>query len=221
MGNVNIHGIVGFGFPGKEGEIGYTGKCTTFSEIKYKDEYEIRNGIQEVGENSTYRYEFVLDKSKYIETIDQHLYEDDQILVSGDGDTTLYSIVKDGTTFLVDDRQPINTINNTLLPEYQFNIYHALIEDVSSGTYQIKLYHSFTSDYYKKFNIYYSLCDDNNIEEKPYTNLKNFDDAITESTMTGITLTAGHKKNIHVFAYYRINMYKYRKIYITSILVST
>ena len=108
MGNVNIHGIVGFGFPGKEGEIGYTGKCTTFSEIKYKNEYEIINGIQEVGENSVYRYEFVLDKSKYIETIDQHLYEDDQILVSGEGDTTLYSIVKDGTTFLVDDRQPIN-----------------------------------------------------------------------------------------------------------------
>lgn len=221
MGNVNIHGIVGFGFPGKEGEIGYTGKCTTFSEIKYKDEYEIRNGIQEVGENGTYRYEFVLDKSKYIEIIDQHLYEDDQILVSGDGDTTLYSIVKDGTTFLVDDRQPINTINNTLLPEYQFNIYHALIEDVSSGTYEIKLYHSFTSDYYKKFNIYYSLCDDNNIEVKPHTDLKMFDVAITESTMTGITLTAGQKKNIHVFAYYRINMYKYRKIYITSILVST
>ncbi len=221
MGNVNIHGIVGFGFPGKEGEIGYTGKCTTFSEIKYKDEYEIRNGIQEVGENGTYRYEFVLDKSKYIEIIDQHLYEDDQILVSGDGDTTLYSIVKDGTTFLVDDRQPINTINNTLLPEYQFNIYHALIEDVSLGTYEIKLYHSFTSDYYKKFNIYYSLCDDNNIEVKPHTDLKMFDVAITESTMTGITLTAGQKKNIHVFAYYRINMYKYRKIYITSILVST
>lgn len=220
MGNVNIHGIVGFGFPGKEGEIGYTGKCTTFSEIKYKDEYEIRNGIQEVGENSTYRYEFVLDKSKYIEIIDQHLYEDDQILVSGDGDTTLYSIVKDGTTFLVDDRQPINTINNTLLPEYQFNIYHALI-DVSLGTYEIKLYHSFTSDYYKKFNIYYSLCDDNNIEVKPHTDLKMFDVAITESTMTGIKLTAGQKKNIHVFAYYRINMYKYRKIYITSILVST
>lgn len=221
MGNVNIHGIVGFGFPGKEGEIGYTGKCTTFSEIKYKDEYEIRNGIQEVGENNVYRYEFVLDKSKYIETFDQHLYEDDQILVSGDGDTTLYSIVKDGTTFLVDDRQPINTINNTLLPEYQFNIYHALIEDVSSGTYGIKLYHSFTSDYYKKFNIYYSLCDDDNIEEKPHTDLKPFDVAITESTMTEITLIAGKKKNIHVFAYYRINMYKYRKIYITSILVST
>jgi hypothetical protein len=204
----HIDGLPGFGFPGERGDAGVNGIGTKFREITYEQiESTIPIYINDNRETTPLCY------IKLKNTEDDILKQDDTVIVNGLEHLYMYRVKSSDEGLYIIYTEPINTFDITYVPEYSFDISYAIL---ASNVNHIKLYPILSAKDLKKYKIVYTT----NFEEKNTIKeyiIKEFEEETFKNTDNIYIGNNVFEKELYFFLYYKVNPYKFKKLYITKI----